>query len=729
MDRPPYPGSDASPFESTNVGIGGGEIYGSKDVAFEALKRVAFALHSPVDRSLVDFSVAVDVCTDMPHADLLIVAARQIGIFVKETDLEAPDALAALQERYPVIVGTLSGALWVCESAVDRQVSATRIAERVVPCQLSYRQLKELLAERDTRTFVAKRELECDTASSFDGHHGAASHGGHHGHGADHLSPQLRFFRLLSLEWRDVATIIMFALVAGVLGLATPLAVEALVNVVNWGTFVQPLLVLAGMLLACLGIAGILEVLQSVVVELIQRRQFVRIVSDLSHRFTRANQPHMEEHYPRELANRFFDIMTIQKSTATLLLDGISIVMATFLGMGLLAVYHPYLLAFNVVLLVCMAIIVFVLGRGGVRTSIEESIVKYEVAHWLQDVIAMPSVFKINGGESLAVDRANRLMTEYIAARERQFRILLRQISFAVGLQVIASTVLLGLGGWLVVMQELSPGQLVASELVITLIVGAFAKAGKSLEKFYDLMAGVDKVGHMLDVPVDIRLKPGVIESGPTDVRWGQLSFHEHETGRHYHVPANEVAPGSTAALIADHHGVNSMLIKSIAGLAEPEGGLVEIGGMEVLRAAYGGNGRIVGYAGELEIFHGTIQENVDLGRTEVGHQRLRDVLTRVNLWDDVIAMPDGVRTRVHTDGLPLSIIQRKKLVLARAMAGGPRLLLINGLLDGVNEETRQQLWNAINYEGKPWTVLLSTNEVRNAELCDQVIHLAGKHA
>ena len=83
---------------------------------------------------------------------------------------------------------------------------------------------------------------------------------------------------------------ILFAFVAGILALATPLAVESLVNVVSWGTYFQPLIVLGLMLLICLGLAGVMKVLQTVVVEMIQRRQFVRIVSDLAHRFPRANR-------------------------------------------------------------------------------------------------------------------------------------------------------------------------------------------------------------------------------------------------------------------------------------------------------------------------------------------------------------------------------------------------------------------------------------------------------
>ncbi len=106
----------------------------------------------------------------------------------------------------------------------------------------------------------------------------------------------------------------------------------------------------------------------------------------------------------------------------------------------------------------------------------------------------------------------------------------IRQVVFAVGLQVVASTALLALGGWLVIDGQLTLGQLVASELVVTVVVGAFAKAGKSLEKFYDLMAGIDKVGHLLDIPTDPRHEPGQLPEDPSKSAGAIWSFQGRAT-------------------------------------------------------------------------------------------------------------------------------------------------------------------------------------------------------
>lgn len=684
------------------------------DRVLHVLRRVGLCLQIAVDYSELDLADVSANDRAIDELELLRGGARRAGIFFKEAHLTASEVLALLAEGLPVVAAGTDGSYTVFEKRVGKNVEACHVASEIRSIVLSPRKLRALLAE-NPRLLVAKKELECSTLSSAPAH---ASH--HHSHAAHSLHPKplRRFLALLRLDARDIWTVSLFALVSGVLTLATPLAVESLVNVVSWGTYLQPLLILALMLLTCLGFAGFLQILQTVVVEIIQRRQFVRIVGDLAHRFPRARQSSLAGEYPRELANRLFDIMTIQKASAVLLMEGLSIVLTTGLGMLLLAFYHPFLLGFDLVLLISMVLVTWLLGRGGISTAIEESRIKYATVHWLQDVIAFPAPFKVNGGELLAVERANRLTTEYLVARQNQFRVVFRQIAFAIGLQVVASTVLLGLGGWLVITQQLTLGQLVASELVVTLIVGAFAKAGKALEKAYDLMAGIDKVGHLLDIPVDPRFELGDLPNGPAEVRWQELTF-QSATGIKHFIPAARFEAGTRVAVGDGGSSVKSLLLKYLAGLVNAEHGMAEIGGLESQRAALAGQGRMVGYAGDVQIFQAELHENIDLGRGDVGQNRVRDVLVQVGLWDVVLNLPDGLKSRLQTDGAPLTGSQRSQLMIAQAMAGQPRLLLLDGVLDDLTPAALDHVWKSLVDPQAPWTLMISTDQPAIAARCD----------
>jgi len=374
--------------------------------------------------------------------------------------------------------------------------------------------------------------------------------------------------------------------------------------------------------------------------------------------------------------------------------------------------------------MIAMISITWLLGRGGVRTSIDESIAKYEIVHWLQDVISFPEAFKINGGEDLAIERANSLAGEYLEARESQFKVVIRQVAFAIGLQVFASTALLGLGGWLVIGGQLTLGQLVASELVVTVVVGAFAKAGKSLEKFYDLMAGIDKVGYLLDIPVDPRRGRISVDDEACSLEWSDLSLQAGANRRT--VPAGVLTAGESMAITGNEVISKSLLTQSLAGLVDPISGIVTVAEMDATQAAVAGRGRLVGVAGRIEVFHGTIFDNITLGRAGIGEDRVRDVLKAVGLWKVVHEMEDGLVTPLKTGGYPLSRDQLSRLMLARAIAAHPRMLVVDSLLDDLPSSERVNVWNAIRETNAPCTFVVSTSDPAIAAACDRQFDIEG---
>ncbi|MDA8743297.1 ATP-binding cassette domain-containing protein [Rubripirellula amarantea] len=685
------------------------------ETIYRLLSQLGMTLEIPVQRSKFVTSEDSESEQSLDPLHSFLANAEQFGIFAKEVRFESvEEAIEFVAEGYPVVVAFADLSFAVVERLTGRKLETVLINEHVSTERISRGKLQRwLVVDQGTRIFVVKKELECEALSSTSGHQHDESH-------HVHASPLKRFIGLLYLERRDILTVALFGFVSGLLTLATPLAVESLVNVVSWGTYLQPLIVLGAILLACLGIAGLLRILQTVAVELIQRRQFVRIVSDLAHRFPRAHQPALIDEYPRELANRVFDIMTIQKATSMLLLDGLSIALTTLLGLLLLGFYHPYLLGFDIVLIITMIGMTWILGRSGIRTAIDESRTKYRVAHWLQDVIASPSAFKTGGGESLAIERANQLTAEYIYARRRQFRVVIRQTSFAIGLQVIASTAVLAMGGWLVIDGQLTLGQLVASELVVTAVVGAFAKAGKSLEKFYDLMAGIDKVGHLVDIPTDPRTEIGSLNSGPIAVRWNDLVFERASSSSR--IRSTVIEAGSKVALVGDDVDGRSDLARSIAGLCKPTSGLIQIDQFDCSEASAARDNRLVGYAGDLEIFNGSLLDNIGLGRPDINQNHVREVLNQVCLTEEILKLPNGLQTHLQTGGFPLSTSQQIKLLIARAIVVRPKVVVIDGLLDRLSTDVQSRILDALIDKNKPWTLIVGTNVQAIADRCETQI-------
>ncbi|OYW71326.1 MAG: hypothetical protein B7Z37_28095 [Verrucomicrobia bacterium 12-59-8] len=570
-----------------------------------------------------------------------------------------------------------------------------------------------------------------------------ARHGHDHGHGHGSVSPVRRFFGLLLAERREVRTLLVFSVFSALLYLAVPLAVDAIVSNLAFGgqsrPFVQALVVVGLALFGCLGLQAVVTGFQFYVSDLIQRRIFVRAAADLAYRLPRVRaQVHDEVHAP-EMVNRFLDVVTAQKSTSLLLLDGVNLVFGGLIGMLLLSLYHPLLLLFAAVLLILIILCLWLLGRGAVGTSIEESRVKYDLVNWFEEVAHFPFLFKGPGGSRMAFERANELSTGYVMARGRHFRVLMRQIAGMLTLQVVASAALLVLGGYLVISQQITLGQLVASEIIMSGIVASLSKLGKKLEAWYDAMAAMDKLGHVFDLetertggekPVLSRGGDGGSGSGGGDgggaavvasgVDFAYQGGAPLFSGRSFSIPA-----GARAAVVGPHGAGASSLLDILFGLREPTGGFVTIDGVDLRSWDLEALRESTQLLRRDEIMGATVVENLRLGRCDIGMDEVRAALRQVGLLDVLLARPEGLGLRLKIGGAPLSGNQRMRLLLARALAQRPRLLLIDELLDNMDDASFAVLSAAILDKSLPWTVVVTTRDSQVSARCGQIIELA----
>ena len=288
---------------------------------------------------------------------------------------------------------------------------------------------------------------------------------------------------------------IYYVVFSGLIGLTLPLGIQAIINLIQGAQVSTSWIVLVSLVTIGVAFVGVLQLMQMRIIETIQQRLFMRASFEFTYRFPKIRMDELHNYYPPELANRFFDVLTVQKSLAKLLIDVPTAVLQIVFALVLLSFYHPFFIAFGVLLLVLIYIVFKYTIQRGMDTSLKESKKKYIVAHWIQEVARAIMSFKISGKTSLAIDKNDKLVEDYLIAREGHFKILIIQFIQMIGFKVLVTAGLLLIGGLLVLNQELNIGQFVAAEIIILLVIGSVEKLILGLESFYDVLTSLEKMG------------------------------------------------------------------------------------------------------------------------------------------------------------------------------------------------------------------------------------------
>jgi putative ABC transport system ATP-binding protein len=528
-------------------------------------------------------------------------------------------------------------------------------------------------------------------------------------------------FQLLKTERRDFFVMAIYSIVIGGLALIVPVVVQMLVDTIAFGSVIQPVIVLTGCVFFALSLSQVVSLMQLVVLEYLQRRLFVRVAIALAQRLPRITAAASRNETAAELINRFFEVVLVQKLVSKIALEGTAVALQLVIGIAILSLYHPIFFFYSFVLLLCLYAIFRFMGIGAAHTAIKESSAKHSVFIWLENMVENPLLFKSAPGAALGLRWTDDYTAEYIRCREKHFTRLFRQFAGVSVMYVVGSAGLLGLGGMLVLNEQLSIGQLVAAELIVTAMLTGLLKVGRILESFYDLVGSLSKLDSLFSMPLESPRGdpiPGDRERPITlDLKNISIAFNAEQRplqGISLSVPA-----GKIFAVYGTNGSGKSVLADVVFRFLEASSGAVELNGLPMQYISPESIRDRVFLVREPEVFRGTIRENLTLG-TEYPSNMLRHVLQEVALLDGVERLPVGLETRIAENGRPLSSGQTLRLMVARCLLTCPGLLILDETLDQINlNVVRDSIIPALRRRNSSTTVLVLTHQQEIANLCD----------
>ena len=541
------------------------------------------------------------------------------------------------------------------------------------------------------------------------------------------LTAWQRFIGLLKLDRKDVRQVFFYAIFAGLVNLSLPLGIQAIINLLQAAQISTSWIVLVVLVTLGVVFVGILQLMQIRIIENIQQKIFTRASFEFAYRFPKMKMSGLSGYYPPELANRFFDTINVQKGIAKVLIDFPAAILQIVFGLILLSFYHPFFIIYGALLLILIYVVFKFTAEKGLRTSIDESNHKYKVAHWLQEIARSIVSFKLSGKTSLALNKNDKLVTNYLEARESHFKILVTQFIQLIGFKVLVTAGLLIIGGALVLNQQMNIGQFVAAEIIILLVINSVEKLILGLETFYDVLTSIEKLGKIVDK--DLESQDGeILDVTHTDfdIELDNISYSVPDRSTPILKDISLKINAKDRILIQGDSGSGkSSLLKLIAGVIAPTNGSIYVCDKSLSSININSYRSNIGQTLVEETpFEGTLLQNITFGDTSITAKQLDWAIQNVGLKDFVKQLPDGMSTMLYPEGKGVSFTISKKIMLARSIVKQPRLLMLKEPLDQFEAKEAQQIVDFLSQPQHPWTlVVVSQNNIWKQTL-NQVIIL-----
>ncbi len=505
----------------------------------------------------------------------------------------------------------------------------------------------------------------------------------------------------------------VYGVAISLLSLATPISVQLLINSVANTAMPAPLWTLAGLLLGLLLIVAGLSAMRFWMMALFERRLFARIVAEITVRAVHAQNPFFADQNRGDLFNRYFDLVVVQKAVPSLVIGAFTIILQSAVGLIVTSFYHPFFLAFNAILLLVILAIWLIWSRGSIRSAVALSHAKHDAARWLESVGASNGFYKSSRHFDFAMDRSEAVTATYVERHQRYFRYSFTQTVAFLLLYAFASAAVLALGGNLILSGELSIGQLVAAELILSGVFYGVSQLGWYLDTLYDLVASAEELSLLYAIPQESAVAAAGQSPGDGAV---QLDRVVTEGARFDFA----LSAGEQLVTRADD-GAERLLAMVLKRHVVPERGLVLVGGadmatfdMYLLRSE-------VMVLDRPSIVEVTIREYLTLAAAGSTSTVMLDALETVGLRDRVAGLPHGLDTPLAASGYPLSIGEVMALKLANALLVRPHVLMLSQLYDLIPTSRLAEVLRQLKAAGT--TVLLCTGRPEDIVL-DGWFHL-----
>jgi ATP-binding cassette, subfamily B, multidrug efflux pump len=291
----------------------------------------------------------------------------------------------------------------------------------------------------------------------------------------------------------------------------------------------------------------------------------------------------------------------------------------------------------------------------------------------------------------------------------------------------LATAVVIGVGGWLVLGDALTAGTLVAFVLYVERFFDPVRELAQRYNTFQAAMAASERIFNLLDTAPDLIDAPDARDLPPikgyVDLEGVSFSYNDGEPVlRDITLHAD---PGQRVALVGETGAGKSTIIRLLARFFDISQGAIRIDGRDVRQVTRSSLRSQLGIVlQDTFLFSGTIADNIRYGRLDASDEEVIAAAKAVGAHAFISRMPEGYQTEVGEGGVNLSVGQRQIISFARALLADPRILILDEATSSVDTTTEKQIQQAIDRLMEGRTSFVIAHRLSTIVSADQIVVL-----
>ncbi|MGO9965330.1 MAG: ABC transporter ATP-binding protein [Acidimicrobiales bacterium] len=352
-----------------------------------------------------------------------------------------------------------------------------------------------------------------------------------------------------------------------------------------------------------------------------------------------------------------------------------------------------------------------------------------DIAQIVDEDVSGVRVVKAFGQEERELDRIVSATKTLYGSHMRAVRLQARYQPLLQAIPTLGQVAVLALGGWLALDHRITIGTFLAFSTYLAQLVSPARMLAGILTTAQQARAGIERIFELLDLRPAITDKPQAPELAPLrgEITFDHVGFTYPDGGEALSDFDLHIAPGETVALVGPSGSGKSTVLALVARFYDASSGAVRLDGHDVRDVARASLRRQVGVVfDDSFLFSASVHANIAFGHPDATPAEVEAAARAAGAHEFIEALPEGYETVVGERGLTLSGGQRQRIALARAVLGGPRILLLDDATSAVDAKVEQEIQTALHDVMRDRTTLLVAHRRSSLHLADRIVVVDG---